>query len=82
MRSRPMRLLGIFTVLVVLLSWAFAFTAVFASDVDHLPGHDITIARDTCLTCHQRLLTAAPPMRHPATPTCGFCHLQGLPESR
>jgi hypothetical protein len=26
-----------------------------------------------------RQIEQAPPMPHPAAPTCGFCHMQGLP---
>ena len=77
-----MRLLGIFTLVIILLSWTFAAVAVVASDVERLPGHDLTVGRAACLTCHAGSGATAPPMRHPAAPTCGFCHLQGAPPSR
>ena len=79
MRSRPMRLLGIFTVVVILLSWAFAVAAAYGPDVTELPGHDLTVRREACISCHARQSAEAPPMSHPAAPSCGFCHLQGAP---
>ena len=79
MRGRPMRALGIFTIVVILLSWAFGVAAAYGPDVERLPGHDLTVARDGCITCHVRQVEAAPPMNHPSAPTCGYCHLQGLP---
>jgi hypothetical protein len=81
MRGRSMRALGVVTVVVLIFSWAFAIAAAYAPDVDHLPGHDITVTRDRCFACHARAIDGAPPMPHPATPTCGFCHVQGLPQS-
>lgn len=85
MRSRPMRALGVFTVLIVLLSWGLAVAAAYAPDVERLPGHDVTVTRAACVACHTRHIDNAngaprvPPMNHPATPTCGFCHVQGPP---
>ena|GEM_PF-2043623 len=79
MRSRPMKALGIFTILVILVSWAFGIAAAVAPDVERLPGHDITVGRDACISCHAQPIDNAPAMNHPSTPTCGFCHLQGLP---
>lgn len=79
MRGRPMRLLGVFTVVVILLSWAFAVAAAYGPDVTELPGHDITVRPETCIGCHARQSTEAPPMPHPAAPSCGFCHLQAVP---
>jgi hypothetical protein len=76
MRGRPMRILGLFTVAIILLSWAFAAAAAFAPDVERLPDHDITVSRNACLSCHAEPAGTAPPMNHPSTPTCGFCHLQ------
>ncbi len=82
MRSWPMRLLYLILVLVILFSWAFALASAFASDVEHLPGHNITVPTENCIWCHTEgaRVNEAPPMNHPATPTCGFCHRQGLPE--
>jgi hypothetical protein len=88
MRSRPMRALGVFTVLVVLVSWTLAIAAAYAPDVERLPGHDVTVTRAACVNCHTRQIdnanagAQAPPMNHPATPTCGFCHVQGPPPVR
>ncbi len=79
MRGRPMRALGIFTILMILVSLAFGVAAAFAPDVERLPGHDITVTREACINCHVRQIEPAPPMSHPSAPTCGFCHLQGLP---
>jgi nitrate reductase cytochrome c-type subunit len=74
-----MRALGVLTIVVILVSWAFGIAAAIGPDVENLPGHDITVRREACLSCHMRQIEQAPPMNHPATPTCGFCHLQGLP---
>jgi hypothetical protein len=82
MRGRPMRALGVFTILVILLSWAFGIAAAYAPDVDRLPGHDVTVQRAACLNCHVRQIEPAPPMNHPSAPSCGFCHMQGLPANR
>ncbi len=80
MRGRPMRALGVFTILVILVSWAFGVAAAVAPDVEQLPGHDITVQRPACISCHVRQIEpGTPPMNHPAAPTCGFCHMQGLP---
>ncbi len=80
MRSRPMRFLGLFTVVIILLSWAFAVGAAYGPDVDRLPGHDITVRREACIGCHARASADVPAMSHPSAPTCGFCHLQGVPQ--
>lgn len=80
MRGRPMRFLGLFTVVVILLSWAFAVAAAYGPDVDRLPGHDITVRRDACIGCHARASADIPAMSHPSAPSCGFCHLQGAPQ--
>lgn len=79
MRGRPMRTLGVLTILVILVSWMFGIAAAFAPDVERLPGHDITVNRAACISCHVRQIEQAPPMNHPSAPTCGFCHMQGLP---
>lgn len=79
MRGRPMRALGLFTIVVVLLSWTYGVAAVFAPDVERLPGHDWTVGRDACLACHREPAGEAPPMNHLSAPSCGFCHLQGPP---
>ena len=81
MRGRSMRALGVVTIVVFILSWAFAIAAAYAPDVDRLPGHDISVTRDRCIACHVRAIDGAPPMPHPVTPTCGFCHVQGMPQA-
>ena len=82
MRGRPMRALVVFTLAVILLSWAFGVAAAIAPDVERLPGHDIGVARERCIACHVRQIEGAPPMNHPSAPSCGFCHRQGLPPSQ
>ena len=74
-----MRVLLALLIVIILLSWTFAIAAAFAPDVERLPGHDIRVRRDACLQCHAQQIGAAPPMNHPSAPTCGFCHMQGLP---
>ena len=79
MRGRPMRVLLALLIVIILLSWTFAIAAAFAPDIERLPGHDITVRRDACLQRHAGQIEAAPRMNHPSAPTCGFCHMQGLP---
>jgi hypothetical protein len=79
MRSPQMRLLYALLALVILASWGFGFAAVFAKDVEQLPGHDLGVLPRQCITCHTQRLGAAPPMPHVAFPTCGFCHRQSMP---
>ena len=83
MRSRPMRLMYLLLVLVILFAWAWGIAAAIAPDVERIPGHDITVPTQECITCHTTGAAArgAPPMNHPRAPSCGFCHLQGLPEA-
>jgi hypothetical protein len=83
MRSWPMRVTYVLLVLVILFSWAWGIAAAFASSVETLPGHDVTVPTQACITCHttDAARYAAPPMSHPAAPSCGFCHRQSLPES-
>jgi hypothetical protein len=84
MRSWPMRVLYLILILVILFSWAFALASVFASDVEHLPGHDVTVPVGDCIWCHTEgvRIHEAPPMNHPRMPTCGFCHRQGVTGSK
>jgi mono/diheme cytochrome c family protein len=83
MRSWPMRTLYILLALVILFTWAWGIAAAIGPDVENLPGHDITVPTERCIACHSEAASAnnAPPMNHPAAPTCGFCHRQGLPET-
>jgi hypothetical protein len=79
MRSPRMRLLYALLALVILVSWGFGFAAVFATDVERLPGHDLSVVPRQCLTCHTQRLDNVPAMPHVAFPTCGFCHRQSPP---
>ena len=79
MRGPRMRLLYALLALVILASWGFGLAAVFAKDVERLPGHDLAVLPRQCLACHTQRLDAAPPMPHIAFPTCGFCHRQSPP---
>jgi hypothetical protein len=82
MRSWPMRMMYLLLILTILFSWAFALASAFASDVEHLPGHDITVPVRDCVWCHTEgaAVHSAPPMNHLSAPTCGFCHRQSLPD--
>ena len=77
MRGRPMRIMSLLTIVIILMSWAFAAAAAYGPDVEHLPGHDLRVRRDDCIACHTGNVAQTPPMNHPAAPTCGFCHVQG-----
>jgi len=81
MRSWPMRLSYAVLVLVLLFAWGWGIAAAFAPDVESLPGHDITVPTNTCVTCHTvgAQAAGAPVMNHPQAPSCGFCHRQSLP---
>jgi cytochrome c553 len=81
MRSWPMRLMYLVLVLTIAFAWGWAGAAAFAPSVETLPGHDITVPTQACVTCHTDGAVAnnAPPMNHPAAPSCGFCHRQGPP---
>lgn len=83
MRGPFMRGVGILTVAVILLAWAFGAASAFAPNVQNLPNHDITVPVSACVSCHNRALPVrpnnAPPMNHWNAPSCGFCHRQGLP---
>ncbi|HEX6293073.1 MAG TPA: hypothetical protein VFZ66_28075 [Herpetosiphonaceae bacterium] len=83
MRSWPMRTMYLLLALVILFAWAWGIAAAIGPDVENLPGHDITVPTESCIACHTTAASAenAPPMNHPAAPTCGFCHLQGLPQT-
>ncbi|MBM7843183.1 hypothetical protein [Herpetosiphon giganteus] len=79
MRSWPMRLMFAMTGLVIVATWVFAFGAAYGPDVKELPGHDVTVAVAECKTCHNAGLPTAPSFNHSFAPTCGFCHVQGMP---
>ena len=81
MRSWPMRIIYLLLIVTIVFAWAWAGAAVFASSVENLPGHDITVPVADCVSCHTEGAEAnnAPPMNHPTFPTCGFCHRQGPP---
>ncbi len=81
MRSWPMRTMYLVLVLTILFAWGWAGAAAFAPSVERLPGHDITVATQACVSCHTDSAVAnnAPPMNHPVAPSCGFCHRQSVP---
>jgi hypothetical protein len=79
MRSPQMRVLYTLLALVILISWGLGVAAVFAKDVEGLPGHDLGVLPRQCLACHTQRLDSAPPIPHIAFPTCGFCHRQSPP---
>src|SRR5262245_12175998 len=79
MRSPYMRWLYALLALVILASWGFGIAAAFATDVERLPGHDLSILPRQCIACHTQRLDGVPPMPHIAFPTCGFCHRQAPP---
>jgi hypothetical protein len=79
MRSPRMRLLYALLALVILASWGFGIAAAFATDVERLPGHDLSVPPRQCLACHTQRLDGAPVLPHIAFPTCGFCHRQSPP---
>lgn len=82
MRSWPMRVAYLLLTLTILFAWAWGIAAAVAPDVELIPGHDITVPTQNCVSCHttQASATGAPAMNHPTAPSCGFCHRQGLPE--
>lgn len=82
MRSWPMRLTYVLLALTILFAWGWGIAAAVAPDVENLPGHDITVPTQQCIDCHTEAASGAPPMNHPAAPSCGFCHRQGLPAAR
>jgi hypothetical protein len=93
MRGRFMRSMYALLGVVLLISWGFGIAAALASDVERLPGHDLTVPTARCLTCHTQPGAAgsaaagaagsrrAPIMPHVALPTCGFCHRQSAPNA-
>ncbi|GIV97285.1 MAG: hypothetical protein KatS3mg057_1942 [Herpetosiphonaceae bacterium] len=80
MRGPLVRMLFALTFLVLLCSWIFAGVAAWASDVEGLPDHDLTVGKPLCVDCHTRQLNDAPAFNHRFAPTCGFCHRQSLPQ--
>ncbi len=81
MRGPFMRGVGVLTVVVILLAWAWGGAAAFAPNVENLPNHDFTVLPKQCIACHTAHLpgSAAPPMPHWSAPSCGFCHRQSFP---
>jgi hypothetical protein len=79
MRGPRMRALYALLALVILVSWGFGVAAVLATDVERLPGHDLSVPPRRCLACHTEQLGGAPAIPHVAFPTCGFCHRQSPP---
>lgn len=79
MRGPFMRSMNIMLVVILLISWGFGIAAVFAKDVERLPGHDLSVPRSRCVTCHTQAQNNAPAMPHLAFPSCGFCHRQSPP---
>jgi hypothetical protein len=79
MRGPFMRRMNIMLVLIILLAWGFGVAAVFARDVEALPGHDLSVVPSRCVACHAAAAANTPAMPHPAFPSCGFCHRQGPP---
>jgi hypothetical protein len=77
MRGPFMRTMNVTLALIILVAWGFGVAAVFARDVENLPGHDISVPPSRCITCHTERTNNAPPMPHMAFPSCGFCHRQG-----
>jgi hypothetical protein len=76
MRGPRMRLLYALLALVILASWGFGVAAVFATDVERLPSHDLGVSPRQCRACHIQRLDGAPTIPHITFPTCGFCHRQ------
>lgn len=76
MRGPFMRSMSVLLVLIVLIAWGFGIAAVFAKDVERLPNHGISVPPSRCVACHTQQGGAAPPLPHPAFPSCGFCHRQ------
>ena len=83
MRSWPMRLTYVLLAATILFAWAWGIAAALGPDVETLSGHDVTVPTQQCVACHTTGAAAAgaPSMNHPQAPTCGFCHMQGLPSS-
>ncbi len=79
MRGPFMRSMYVLLGLVLLVSWGFGIAAAIGSDVERLPGHDLTVPPQQCVVCHTQRLDNAPAVPHIAFPSCGFCHRQGAP---
>jgi len=79
MRGPFMRSLYVLLALVILAAWGLGIGAVFARDVERLPGHDLSVVPNRCVSCHTAPASTAPAMPHIAFPSCGFCHRQGPP---
>jgi hypothetical protein len=79
MRSPLMRSLYVLLALVILTTWGLGIAAAIATDVERLPGHDLSVPPSRCVACHTQRTDSAPVMPHITFPTCGFCHRQGPP---
>jgi hypothetical protein len=79
MRGPFMRSLYILLALVILVSWGFGVAAAIATDVERLPGHDLTVPPRQCVACHSQRIDGARALPHPVFPSCGFCHRQSPP---
>ena len=79
MRGPFMRSMYVLLALIILAAWGFGIAAAVATDVETLPGHDLSVLPRQCVVCHSQQIGGAPPLSHPAFPTCGFCHRQSPP---
>ena len=60
-------------IIFVVISWAMTAYSVAAPLVPIRENHTSAIAPEQCASCHQTD-PKAPPMKHIAFPTCGYCH--------
>lgn len=74
MRSPAMRAMYVLLAIVILTAWAFGGAAAFAPEIAPRPGHEPQVLPRQCIACHTQPTSSAPPMRHIAAPSCGFCH--------
>lgn len=78
MRGPFMRANYVLLALIILCAWGLGGVAVWASDVERLPGHDVRIGPARCVACHSAATDNAPAIPHANFPSCGFCHRQGV----
>ena len=69
MRGPFMRALYVLLALVILAAWGLGIGAVFARDVERLPGHDLSVSPSRCVSCHTAPAARAPAMPHIAFPS-------------